>query len=335
MATATMTADEYASRILDAWQAYIIQEERRPSERRPYTYASSYEQCVRKLVLYMTDGDKLPPFEPEVLAKFHRGKDRERNMKIDLARVGQISDPPFEVVGEQERFELRDHYGRVAIVGKVDFQIDFGRGNPTCPVECKDWNENLTGKINTFDDVMIGPWTRKGGYQLLCYLFGKSAEFGFLLLPRAGLPKLIPVTLFDHLDYVEDFLQKSESALDYRDAGTLPDFIRDASECKRCGFYGRVCNPPLSSPGASILADPELEAMLDRREELIEQAGEYDHLDKQVKEILRGVEMGVAGKYIINGKWGKSSRVELPAELKAQYTVTDPKGRFTLKITKA
>ena len=178
-----ITAEFYADRILAGWEAYIIAEERSAPSRRPYTYASSYEACTRKLVLLITDGDKVPPFPPEVLAKFHRGKDRERNMKIDLNLVGRMSEPRFELVGEQERFELRDHKGRVAITGKVDFQLDFGRGKPIAPVECKDWDTNVTARINTFDDVMRGEWTRKGGYQLLCYLYGANREFGFLLLP--------------------------------------------------------------------------------------------------------------------------------------------------------
>lgn len=335
MTTETLTPEQYGSKILDSLQAYIIQEERRPMERRPYCYASSYEPCRRKLTLLLTDGDKLPPFEPDVLARFHRGRDRERNQKIDLEKAGQLCDPPFQVVGGQERFELRDRKGRPAIVGRVDFAVDFGRDLATAPVEVKDWHPNLTDRLTTFQDVLNNQWARRGGYQLLIYLYGAGREFGFLLLPRPGLPKLIPVTLFDHLDMVEDFLQMAEEALDHREAGTLPGYIEDASECRRCGFYGAVCNPPLTSgEGLVVLTDPELEAALEKREELKEAADEYASLDKQVKERLRGVETGVAGKYVIQGRWGSQTSYDVPKEIREKYKKTVEKGRFTLKITK-
>ena len=169
---------------------------------------------------------------------------------------------------------------------------------------------------------------------MLCYMWGVGAEYGFLLLARPGLPKLIPVRLFDHLDLVEEFLQKAEAALDHKEAGTLPDYITDLDECRRCPFFGRVCNPPTAATGAQVLTDPELELMLDRREELKEAAREYDDLDEDVKQRLRGVETGVAGKFLIEGKWGKHTTYEIPKDVKRKYEKVDPKGRFTLTITK-
>lgn len=335
IATKTLTASACAESISTGFERYIEMEERQTPSRRQYCYAGSYEACDRKLVLLMTDGDRIEPLPTEVLAKFHRGKERERSMIIDLTRVGQHAEPRFSVIGQQERFELRDHKGRVCIVGKVDLRLDYGRGQPCPPVEVKDWHPNMTERMETFEDVLANPWAKKGGYQLLCYLFGAGEGWGLLALPRPGLPRLIPVELYPHLDRVEEYLRKAETALDHVAAGTLPDFITDADECKRCAFYGSVCNPPLlSGAGATVLTDPELEAMLDRREELHASASEFDDLDTQVKRKLRGVEMGVAGKYLIEGKWGKSTKLDIPAEIKKQYEIVDPKGRFTLRITK-
>lgn len=326
---------ELAGKIKLAWEAYIIQEERRSApSKRPYPYAGSHEECLRKMVLFMTDGDKVAPFEPEVLAKFHRGNDRARNLKIDLSRVGQLCRPSFEVIGQEERFELRDHKGRVAIVGKVDCRLQFDRITKS-PVEIKDWSENITARLSTFEDCFQNRWTKKGAYQLLCYLYGAGEPFGFLLLGKSGLPALLPVRLDDHLDRVEEFLQKAELALDYREAGTLPEFINDPEECKRCAFFGSVCQPPTSYPGATILTDPELEALLDRRAELEERAEEYERIDKQVKSSLRGVEQGIAGQFHIVGKWGAMTKTVWPDEAtKKKYQVKDPKGKFTTTITK-
>jgi FAD/FMN-containing dehydrogenase len=77
-----------------------------------------------------------------------------------------------------------------------------------------------------------------------------------------------------------------------------------------------------------------LEAQLERREAVKAAGKEFLDLDGAIKARLRGVESGIIGKFQIEGWWGKQSRVELPAALKKQYTVTDPRGRFTLEVTK-
>lgn len=331
-ATATLTPTEIASRIESAWSQYL-EHDRRPQTPRPYVFASGYRVCERRMVLDMIEADKLPPFTPEVLAKFRRGEDRERNLLADLSKIGRDADPPFKLIGQQERFELRDHKSRVAIVGKVDARVEIA--GQRAPLEVKAWSPQLVDRIESFADLFDSPWTRSGGFQLLSYLYGAGEPYGFLLLDRSGLPLLLPVELDAHLDRMEDFLARAERALDHRAAGTLPDYLQgDSAECQRCPFYGRACDPPLSAMGTQVLNDPDLEAALERREQLKAAADEYDDIDKTVKKQLRGIESGVAGRFVIEGKWGKQSRVELPADLKAQYTKTDPKGRFTLSITR-
>jgi hypothetical protein len=201
---------------------------------------------------------------------------------------------------------------------------------------------NLTERIQTFEDIFSNQWTRKGGYQLLTYLYAAGEKFGFLLLPRPGFPKLLPVELYPNLERVEEFLQKAERALDHKEAGTLPDYFQDASECKRCPFYGSVCNPPLASgEGAQIITDPEAEQKLLRLLELKESGEEYNDLDEWAKKRFRGVEMGVAGSIILQGKWQRNTTYPLNEEakarieqIKAPFKKVDEKGRFTLQIVK-
>lgn len=289
------------------------------------------------MVYDCTRPEQLPPWPPEVIAKFRRGDDRERDLLADLVRIGRDAEPAFSVIGQQERFELRDHQSRVAIVGKVDARLELGDHGAAiqAPIEVKAWSPFLVDRIETFADVFENPWTRSGGYQLLSYLYGAAVPFGFLLLDRSGLPRLLPVELEPNLDRMEDFLARAERVLDHVQAGTLPDFLEDdPGECRRCPWFGHTCNPPLSAPAARVFSDPELEAMLERREAIKAVGHEFLDLDKQVKAQLRGVESGIAGTFQISGRWGKQSRLEVPEPLKKQYTVTDPKGRFTLEITK-
>jgi hypothetical protein len=322
---------DIASGIQSAWSNYLARGARN-QEPHDYVYASAWRLCDRRMVYDMTSADRLPAYDPELLAKFRRGDDRERDLLADLARIGRDAEPPFNVIGQQERFRLRDRRGRVAIVGKVDARLEID--GTRAPIEVKSWSPLVTDRLDTFADVFDNPWTRSGGYQLLSYLFGAAEPFGFLLLDRSGIPRLLPVELDRHLDRMDEFLTKAEHAIDHATAGTLPDFLDDATECRRCPWYGHLCNPPLSAAAPTILADPELEAALTRRADLKPAADEYASLDQDVKTRLRGVEHGIVGAFLVTGKWAKTSRVELPPDLKKTYTVTNPRGQFRLDITR-
>ena len=326
-----MTPQEIASAIGTSWAAYLSSA-RRPSRPAPYVYASAWRACDRRMLLEMTQPETLPPWPAEVLARFRRGDDRERDLLVDLARIGRDSAPPFQVIGQQERFEVLDRKRRIALVGKVDARLEIAGAR--APLEVKAWHPNTVDRLETFADAFANPFTASGAYQLLAYLYGSGEPYGFLLLDRSGIPRLLPVELEPHLDRMEEFLTKAERVLDHRAAGTVPEYLDDPAECHRCPWYGGVCNPPLSANAAQILSDPELEIALTRREALKAAAKEYEELDSDVKKRLRGVEHGIAGVFQIVGRWGKQSKIEIPADLRKQFTVTDLKGRFTLEITR-
>jgi len=306
MTAETVQAQELAAQIEQTWgeEVSAMRGSFKPVVNvRPYVYASSFHKCARAMVYSMTHHHELPQFEPDVLARMERGNEIERDRLLFLARVGQRMDPPFRVIAQQERFELKDRKGRVVIVGKVDARLEFSR-NVSCPVEFKTWSPFLVDKIHTFPDVFKSYWTRKGAYQNLCYLYGSSESLGFLMLDRAGIPKIIPVELDQYWDQVEEYLARAEVAMDHKEAGTLPDYLNDPAECSRCDWYGGTCNPPLAASDSmlKILNDPETESMLARREELKDLASEYTAIDKAVKKRLANIEHGISGKFLIEGQ---------------------------------
>src|SRR6185503_11459614 len=344
-----MTKEEIANLITNGWAEYVALD-RHSATDRDYIYASQWKPCTRRLVYDMTESAILPEFDSDTLARFKRGKDRERDMMTDLARVGRLVQPEFEVVGGQEAFTLKDRLGRKVVSGKVDARIRFSgdHNGHAYPIEAKSWSPMLTAKIHAFDDVLDGYWTRSGGYQLLMYMLGMKDPLGFLLLDRPGLPLPLPVDLEMHLDKAEAFWKQSEEAVAYvRDGGDIPDFYDDPAECRRCPFFGAVCNPPIGSQEqVGVIQDEQTLQDIERFGELrtiLEACGldEFEKLDADLKKRLRGVEMALAGNYLVRGKWGKQSSVVLTPELeaewreiKASYTRTDPKGKFYLKIEK-
>lgn len=329
-----LAPDHVAKAIERAWEAFLLADRRSPSPHPHYVYASAWRVCERRMVYEATVPDQQPPFDAFTLAKFRRGDDRERDLLADLSRIGRDADPRFRIVGQQDAFKVRDRRGRQIISGKVDAFLELERDRDwRAPIEIKAWSANLADRIDTFADVFENPWTRSGGFQLLSYLYGHGHPRGFLLIDRSGLPKLLTVELEEHLDRMEEFLAKAERVVDHALNGTLPPFLEhDATECKRCPFYGAVCNPPLDAAPVGVITDPEVEADLERWHALRDAGKEWNALDRRLKDRLRGVENAIAGPFSIRGTWSKYPRLELPPAVKKQYTTVDPKGRFTLEI---
>ena len=329
MAAPALAASDFAAHVSDAWARYLMTDRSARPAPHDHVYASAWRLCERRMVLELQAPDSQPSYPAEVLAKFRRVAIASAILSRPHARRSRRGSPP-EVIGQQERFQLRDRKGRIAITGKTDARIlAFGR---SAPLEIKAWSPYLVDQIESFADLFDSPWTRSGAYQLPVVPLAPASPSAICYLDRSGLPRLIPVELDRHLDQMEDFLARAERVLDHHTAGTLPDYLDDPVECQRCAFYGHTCNPPLSAVGAQVLTDPELEVLLDRRERLKGAADDFDHLDKDIKRRLRGVLRGIVGPFHIRGKWGNQSRIEMPEDLKKQYTKTDPKGRFTLEI---
>lgn len=328
----TLNPEAIAATVRREWENFLLRQRRGFSTPHPHVYASAWRTCDRRMVYELRQPETMPAPSADLLAKFRRGDDRERDLLADLMRIGRDAELPFDVIGQQERFSLKDRRGREVIAGKVDAQLEIERKR--YPLEVKAWHPSIVDRIDTFDDLFENPWTKSGAHQLLSYLFGSNQRYGFLLIDRSGLPMLLDVDLESHLDRMEEFLARAERIRDHYEAGTLPDFIDDATECKRCPFYGAVCNPSLSAKDVHVLTDPELEADLHRWHELREAGKEWASLDGRLKKQLRGIENAIAGPFAIQGKWQGYTRVDLPPEVKKQYSVTDPKGRFVLEIEK-
>jgi hypothetical protein len=320
-----------------AWEEFIQEEERNePREPHPYIYASARRKCLRRMVLECKESEVFHQYNVETKAKFIRGNQREKDLRRSLSRVGQLSKPPFEFIGEQKKVQIF-HHSRLLISGKIDGLIVWNHGADVAwPTEIKSWDRNLTNKINSFEDLYQSPWTWAAAHQILAYLYMESQPTGLLVLDRPGLPKLIEVSLEKNLDSMEGFLKDAEQTISHLDNGTLPDYIDDREECHRCPAFNTICEPPSMDQGKGlrVFNDPNLEALLEEMA-LLEPAGKrYNYILEDMKKTFRGVENGVCGPWSLQGKWSKQTSYNVPVEIKEQYKDIDDHGKFTLKITK-
>lgn len=263
-------------------------------------YASQRRTCVRAMALDLIAWDQKPNFEADQLERMRRGKERETSIVARLNHVGEISTPRFKVIHQQISESLKDRQGRVIIRMRIDGRLEF-ETRETPPFEIK--SGMLADTIHTLEDCEKSPWTRHWPDQILCYLLAHNEPFGFLILETRGTPRLIPVFLEQHLERAESFLVDAERAMDAK-AGRapLPQYIEDASECRRCAHFGRACNPPLNFEGVQVIADGELETALRRRQELAPLAAEYRKIDEALKDRFKGTEHAICGGFEVSGK---------------------------------
>lgn len=275
--------------------------------------ASDIGACEREMVLAMTHWQERPIVGPDLKARFERGN------LLENAVIRELEDMGFTVRVDRKSFEIKDRKGRVILRGKLDGFIEHTRAKRGeqryFPFEVKSLDPNIFRTIQTVEDFRRYPFTAKYERQLQSYLLSENLECGFFLLDDClGHWKLIAV----QLDYelAEDILRRCEQAVEHRDAGTLPDYIRDSAVCNRCWAFGRACIPPMDYLGLQTIDDEELAGKLDRRAELREVHLEYERIDKEVKEVLKNKTNLVVGNWLIGGKTikHKGKKAQPPGE---------------------
>ena len=287
---------------ITAATAAAIERMKPPSvrQKRTHVWASEWHPCVRNLYHKMATPDALPEHAVETRARFLRGEQREADVRHLIEMAGRYSDPPFTVEGTQERIEVMGRSGEPVITGRKDF--DLVVGGQHIPSEVKSWPE-MHKRIFTVDDLALSPWTRGAEMQILAYMYARNLPLGLLILDTQTLPRLIEVRLEERLATMERFLYDAETAVAAVKSGEPPPFINDPAECRRCPFFGRACSPPMDfGPGAAILTDEVLLQDLARRQELSAAATEYYRIDRTIKERLKGIPLGVAGDFLVQGK---------------------------------
>ena len=326
---------DFVANLRSAWELHLRSERNgRPDGPRDYVYASRRRACVRAMALDLLHPDDEREPDSAAMERMKRGVERELAVVSRLMQIGPRCTPPYEVIEGQRRFELRDRDGSLLIVGKVDGRLQFRDGGTTHKPVIEVKSGRSFERVGCIEDLDRSPWTRHALDQLLAYLYAESEPWGFFIFEGPGLPVFLRVDLEDHLGRVERFLANARAAVDHRfGRGPMPPQTQDRSECRRCPHFGRTCDPGLDyGDGVVVIDDPELVELAKEREQHEAAAKMFGHADKRLKEALRGVERGILDDFLITGKWGKSTRYNVPNEVREQYKEIDPKGRFTLTI---
>lgn len=271
-------------------------------------------------------------FDADGMERLQRGREREAAIIARLYQIGPRCTPPFEVMETQRSFRVHDRDGILLITGKMDLRLRFSRDvKPIAEVKSGRTYE----RVEVLEDLERSPWTKHALDQLLVYLLSAEEPWGLFIIDRPGMPLFLRVNLEDYLARAESFLVEARAAVDAAYGGPLPAMTENPDHCKRCPHLGKTCAPPVTFArhGSHIIVDDELEALAEERY-ANETAGKvFNRADEKLKKALRGVEMGVLGRFLIEGRWQAGTKHAYPEEVKAQYAVKDPRHTFKLKLT--
>ena len=137
--------------------------------------------------------------------------------------------------------------------------------------------------------------------MVYCWKFEKEKGFFILTNKLTGKIKIIEVP-FDW-DRADALLKKGEriyKALADKTGATVPEACEDITVCEECSMK-HLCSAAIERPDMDI-DDGELEALIDRKEELSKAYKEYNETNDKIKAAVGEREKVLAGKYVVTVK---------------------------------
>ena len=224
----------------------------------------------------------------------------------------ELKDAGFNIVETQRPFDWPEY----DITGTIDCRIEVD--GHLRPLEVKGLNHREWEKLNSVEDMLNSkaPWVRRYPAQLLTYMMMTEQEWGIFYLKSKAtfVPKVIWVSIWEYLGYMEALLLRIELVNTCLKEGVLPDRVDyDEKLCGFCPFF-RTCGPDAAlGDGLTIEQDQHFAMALDRWHELKPLAKEWKELDDGIKQRVKGCDRTVCGSFFIRGKWVHVERKPSPA----------------------
>ncbi|MFH1690883.1 MAG: hypothetical protein ABIE42_11730 [Candidatus Eisenbacteria bacterium] len=286
-----MTAFEAAQDVAAKFMARdleAIQREKWSSRSMSNRASGLDDPCERRLYYHRTDGDKAAPVSDDLQSIFLEGRLHERDV------VKRLDNADLRLLREQST----EHWDAFRISGHIEGEIEH-KGFVILG-EIKSIHGALYDRVDSVSDLRdASGFLRKWYGQVQIYMLLRSREAGviFIKSKQTGRVKALPVAL--DLEYAEGLLKKAERINAAFDKGEPPAFSETLDECRRCGYWGRVCNPPTESgEGATVILDPHLIEAARVWMETRHEASRFRDADNTLKKALVGKTLAVVGDVV-------------------------------------
>ena len=250
--------------------------------------------CERYLFLLIRHWEEQKPHDVGLQNIFDLGN------TIEEHTIRNIKEAGFEVFTPTQRSWQLTVKGGI-ITGREDVRIKDENGE-LLPVEIKGISPFEFDKLNSVDDFLKSKRTYIKGYpaQLYVYMlhFGKEKGFFALTNKLTGETKFIEVP-FDY-DLGEQYLAKAERVYSALASDAIPDACDDISVCETCPL-AHICGQQTRIP-TDVDLDDELDALINRKQELAAAKKEYEDVDQQIKQRVGEREKVLTGQYLIERK---------------------------------
>lgn len=249
--------------------------------------------CERKLVLDRTRWQEATLYDVGLQFVFDEGNLQEQAVARDLTDAG------WPIIEQQRDYEWKAYQITAHLDGKV--LID----GEAFPIEIKSMSPYIFKGIHSAKDLLESRYAYLRAYpaQMMIYLLLSNAPRGVFIFKDKSSGQLKEIWMDLDYGYAEGLLKKAERINGHVAADTLPERIPYSEDvCGRCPFL-HICLPEVKREALDLTTDPELETKLIRRHELDPLRKEYEHLDSEVKAVLKEHEKIVCGDFLITGKW--------------------------------
>lgn len=263
--------------------------------------SSMDDPCVRRLYYARTAWDKAEPTENSLQGIFETGNLLEPVIERIVSEVGGASTPAWRIVGSQittNDMLLKQYQISGTIDGFLQVMTEHGTWDTLGVIDIKTMSANIFNTINNYSSLLKYPWTRKYRGQLMLYSLAHNLETCFTLLVNKN--NLYDMKLIEFpldMDYCEGLLKKAAAVNQAIQDETPPVKLNDSDECPRCKFASFCCPDFTTGKEMQISDNGELEAIMNRLEELDPLASEYAELEKQRDALL------IKGQDVVCGKW--------------------------------
>jgi len=276
--------------------------------------------CELFLILSRTKNELRQMHDVVVQRIFEEGNFQEE------AVLRTLRDAGLKIIEQQRAFDWK----KCELSGHIDGMIAVD--GQKIPLEIKSASPNSFYAIKSAGpmDLIHSKyyWQRRYPAQILLYMLMSNSERGVLLFKNKvnGELKQIDFQLNDEtLAYCEEILKKLErvnaSVKEILAGAEVPKPSHFMEECKTCPFRDTWCFPNRDyGPGYEIATDNQLTHKLNRWAELAPMVQEYEQLDREIKELVKGKNL-VVGDFIIETKEFSRKSYDIPAEVKNKYAV--------------